>query len=105
MLDRLRNALFYPGAEKQTFELRRHFYEQSTNAYISQFGRIQKFKRPLLAVFFSIYSLLNASTGSFLDAALAGINPPTKVNTIDKPIKIKAASGFNCADKGISPVK
>lgn len=36
------------------------------------------------------YSLLNATTGSFLDAALAGINPPIKVNIIARIIKITA---------------
>ena len=42
-------------------------------------------------VFF--YSLLSASTGSFLEAALAGIKPPIKVKTTDNPIKITAEIG------------
>ena len=54
---------------------------------------------------FMFYSLLSASTGSFLAAARAGIRPPIRVRIILKMIKIKALKGANVAFSGISPVK
>ena len=52
-----------------------------------------------------VYSLRNASTGSFLDAARAGMSPPTSVKTIERTIKNAAILGSRVAESGISPVK
>ena len=51
------------------------------------------------------YSLLRASTGSFLLAERAGINPPIKVKITLKIIKNSAVFGSSAAFNGISPVK
>ncbi len=47
-------------------------------------------KATLRGGFSIFYSDLKASTGSFLDAALAGINPPIKVKTTESAINITA---------------
>ena len=51
------------------------------------------------------YSHLKASTGSFLDAERAGINPPIKVSTTLSNIKNPAILGSNAALRGMSPIK
>ena len=50
------------------------------------------------------YSLLNASTGSFLDAALAGIKPPIKVKIIAKPTNTRAWVISSDAESGMLPM-
>ena len=52
-----------------------------------------------------VYSLRNASTGSFFDAALAGIMPPISVKITDNTIRNRAILGSRAAESGISPVK
>ena len=52
-----------------------------------------------------VYSLRNASTGSFFDADLAGIKPPSRVNIIERQIKKSAILMSKVAESGMSPVK
>ena len=50
------------------------------------------------------YSVLNASTGSFLDAALAGIKPPIRVKAIVSILSLTALDILSEALSGMLPV-
>ena len=61
-------------------------------------------EQALFNILSSFYSVLKATTGSFLAALLDGIMPDTRVKPILISIKISAASGGKKADNVVSPV-